>query len=104
MAATSSETALPAANEDLSADDQGRLAAVMVILRGGEHPEVKALHSKVDAVAHPSSERRVLKRFNDEVVELRKADPKLSRSEAMERVRKGDRKLERELYDVLHGA
>jgi hypothetical protein len=66
-------------------------------------PRAKALHSKVDAIAHPDLEQRVMKEFDGKIAELRKADPKLTRTAAMERVRRTDPQLERALSAAMHG-
>jgi hypothetical protein len=82
---------------------RGKLDAILHMLSDDDHPQLTALRSKVDALRHPGPEAEALMKFNGCVTELRKAEPTLTRTEAMERVRKDDPKLERELSAALRG-
>jgi len=98
-----SEDATTTTASGIPADEQQKLDAVLILLRDCEHPQAAALYNKVDSIVNPNAEVRAVAKFNGRVEELRKSDPKITRTEAMERVRKDDPKLQRELHDALRG-
>ncbi len=80
--------------------EQGKLETVLLLLRDCQDPRLVALHDKADALAHPDAEVAAVRKFEGEVVALRKSDPNLSRSAAMERVWRENPGLQRELAEA----
>ena len=88
------------ATRTISPDEQQSLEAVNVLLRGAQHPHVKDIATRASELANPGAEAAALTKFNEKVAELQKTQ-NITKSEAMERVRKDDPGLQKELHDAV---
>lgn len=89
----------------LSSTHRTYLTAAHSLLRDSmdAHPIVAGLARQVDEILHPNAEERTLAKLEEKVVELRKADPTMTATEAKERVRRENPQLEAELAAAMHG-
>jgi hypothetical protein len=94
-----SENPQATASDALTSEEQQKLEAGVVLFRDGKHPLVQALHRKIDQIAHPSAQATAMKKLDAAVVDLQKADSTgtMTRTQAIERVRKDDPRLMREI-------
>jgi hypothetical protein len=88
---------------ELTDEERTFVGAASQCLAKCSHSTVRALHERLDALLNPSREQAVLKAMNQEVVELQKRDPGLSRYQAMEKARRDNPALARELHDASRG-
>ncbi len=86
-----------------SANAQTAAAAAIEILKDhAADPDVRVLLAKADEIANPDQEKVTVAKFQGRVAELQKADSSLTKVQAMERVRKEDPALAREMYESTH--
>jgi hypothetical protein len=94
MASPATDTTRPA---ELSDDEKNGVDAALILLARCTHPAVTEIHGRLDGLRHPDPERSVMEKFDARVVELRKADPTLTRTAAHERIRRTEPELMREV-------
>jgi hypothetical protein len=91
-------------DNDFTPEETQHLEACLILLGQCAHPQAQALHSKVDAIAHPSVEKQILKENDQRIVDLCKADPGLTRTQAIEKARSEMTPRERmELHNAVRG-
>jgi hypothetical protein len=86
----------------LTDSERDHLAAALVCLAKCQHPQVRALHEKVNLIANPDAETRALAKLDAAATDLQKADRtgQMTRTQAMERARRENPQLARELHDA----
>ncbi len=94
MASPATDTTRPA---ELSDDEGNAVDAALILLARCQHPAVTEIHGRLDGLRHPDPEAAAMAKFDARVVELRKADPTLTRSGAHEHIRRSDPGLMREV-------
>jgi hypothetical protein len=99
MAATDTTTR----RDGLSSDEEQTLETALVLLRQCQHPQVRTLAEGVSALANPDAETQALEKMEGAVVALRKADPAMTRTQALEKARRENPDLAVELARAVHG-
>jgi len=82
---------------ELTDDEGNAVDAALILLGRCEHPQLTEIHGRLDGLRNPDPERAAMAKFDARVVELRKAEPGLTRSGAHERIRRTDPDLMREV-------
>jgi hypothetical protein len=102
--ATNTEGTIVGPNE-LDASEVAKLDAAASIIADCQHAQAQALYTQLKQCAHPvpTAEAGVLAKMEAEVVSLMKADPRRTRTQALEHARRANPHLERELAEAMHG-
>ena len=89
--------------DELTTSEEGHMRAARQLLGFCRHGQVVALCNRIDSLLAPNPETEATAKAEAVVVQLRKADPGMSREVAMQRALRSDPALARELHDAVRG-